>query len=113
MESLIIAAQDQALKTHYQRNIMQQPIDRQCRMYCKAEEHIKHFVAGCTMLVPFKETNRHNKVNGYIHWMVSKHAKLQVTDKYYEHIPERVLTANGTAILWDTPVIADQTILTN
>jgi hypothetical protein len=82
-------------------------------MCCKAEEHIKRFIVGCTTLVPFKETNRHNKVKGYIHWMVSKHTKLQVTDKYYVHIPERVLTANGTTILWDTPVIADQTILTN
>jgi len=38
---------------------------------------------------------------------------LQVTDRYYENIPERVLTVNGTTILWDTLVITDQTILAN
>jgi len=82
-------------------------------MCCKADEHIKHFVAGCTKLVPVKETNRHNKVNGYIHWTVCKHTGLQVTDKYYEHIPQRVLTVNGTTILWDIPVITDRTLLAN
>jgi len=82
-------------------------------MCCKAEENIKHFVAGYTTLVPFKETNRHNKVYGYNHWTVCKHMGLQVTDRYYENIPERVLTVNGTTILWDTLVITDQTILAN
>jgi hemoglobin-like flavoprotein len=93
MESLIIAAQDQALRMHYyQRNIKQQPIDNKYRMCCKVEEHTKHFVAGCTTLAPVKETNRHNKVNGYSHWTVCKHTGLQVTDRYYEHIPQRVLS---------------------
>jgi hypothetical protein len=52
MESLTIAAQDQALNTHCyrQRNIMKQPTDSKCRMSCKAEEDIKPIVAGCTML---------------------------------------------------------------
>jgi len=45
---------------------MKQPIDSKWRMCCKAE-HIKHIVLGCKMLVPFKYTNRHNKVAGYIH----------------------------------------------
>jgi len=93
MESLIIAAQDQALRMHYyQRNIKQQPIDNKYRMCCKVEEHTKHFVAGCTTLAPVKETNRHNKVNGYSHWTVCKHTGLQVTDRYCEHIPQRVLS---------------------
>jgi hypothetical protein len=36
-----------------------------------------------------------------------------VTDKYYEHIPERVITVNGTTIMWDVLVITDGTILVN
>jgi hypothetical protein len=39
--------------------------------------------------------------------------RLQLTDKYYEYIPERVLTVNGTTVLWDIPVITDRTILAN
>jgi hypothetical protein len=42
-------------------------------MCYKAEEHITHTVAGCTTLAPSKDTNRHNKVAGYSHWMKCKH----------------------------------------
>jgi hypothetical protein len=36
---------------YYQRN-MKKPTDNVCRMCCKAEEHVKHTVAGCTTLAP-------------------------------------------------------------
>jgi hypothetical protein len=38
---------------------------------------------------------------------------LQVIDKHYEQIPERVLNANSTTIKWDVPVIIGRTILAN
>jgi hypothetical protein len=38
---------------------------------------------------------------------------LQVSDKYYEHLPERVINVNGTAAMWYVPVITDRTILAN
>jgi aromatic ring hydroxylase len=50
-------------------------------MWYKAEEHIKHIVAGCTTIAPSEYNYRHNKVAGYIHWMICKHMGLQVTDK--------------------------------
>jgi len=37
---------------------------------------------------------------------------LQVTDKYCEHVPHRVINFSDTAIMWDILVITDQTILT-
>jgi hypothetical protein len=49
-KSFIIVAQDQVLRMHYhQRNIMKQPVDSKCRMCYKAEQHMKHTVAGCTL----------------------------------------------------------------
>ena len=66
---------------------MKQPIDGKCRMCCKAEECIKHIVAGCTTLAPSEYTNTYNKVAGYIQWNICKHMGLHVTDKYYRHIP--------------------------
>ena len=60
-------------------------------MYYKAEENIKRIVPGCTTLASSEYTNRHNKVAGYIHWTICKHMRLQVTEKYYEHIPERII----------------------
>jgi len=46
---------------------MKQPIYSKCRMCCKAEEHTKHIVLGCKILVSSEYTNRHNEVAGYIH----------------------------------------------
>jgi hypothetical protein len=56
---------------------------------------------------------KYNKVASYIHWTICKQMGLQVTDKYYEHIPERVINVNGTASMWYVPVITDRMILAN
>jgi len=66
---------------------MKQPNDSKCRMFYKAEECIKHIVAGYTTLALSEYTNRHNKVAGYMQWKIYKHTRLHVTDKYYRHIP--------------------------
>ena len=92
---------------------MKQPPDSQCRMFYNAEEHIKHIVQGCTTLAPFEYPNRHSKVAGYIHWTVCKCVGLHVTDRYHGHISERVINVSGTFIMWDIPVITDQTLLAN
>jgi hypothetical protein len=92
---------------------MKQPNGSKCRMCCKAEQLIKHIVMGYTTLVPSQYTNRQNTVTGYIHWMICQHTEIQITDKYYEHVPESVINANGTTIMWDVPVIKNRTILAN
>jgi hypothetical protein len=108
-ESLIKAAQDQALNMRYhQWNIMKQPTDSECRMCYKAEEHTKHTVAGRTIFAPSDYTNRHNKVASYIHWMIHKYMGLQGNDKYYEHIANRVIKVNSTTSMWDVLVMTDQ-----
>jgi hypothetical protein len=38
---------------------------------------------------------------------------VQVTDKCYNCIPERVINVNGTNIMWDVAFITDWTILAN
>jgi hypothetical protein len=38
---------------------------------------------------------------------------LQVTDKYCEHIPERVINVSGIVIMWDVAAVTDRTILAN
>jgi hypothetical protein len=38
---------------------------------------------------------------------------LQVTDRYYEHIPGKVINISDTTIMWDVLVITDRTILAN
>jgi len=82
-------------------------------MCYKAEEHIKHIVVGCTALAPSGYNNRHKRVAGHIHRMIYKHLGLQVTDKYYEHVPERVINVNRTTVMWDILVITVRKILGN
>jgi hypothetical protein len=86
----------------------EQPTDSNCRMRCRAEEHIKHIVVGCTTLALSEYINRHDKVPGYNHWTTYKHRVLQVTDNCYEHVPEMVINVDGTTIVCDVPVIRDR-----
>jgi hypothetical protein len=58
---------------------------------CYKAKHTKHTVVGYTTLVPHEYTNIHNKVAGIIRWTMFKHMELKVTDRYYGHIPERVV----------------------
>jgi hypothetical protein len=48
-----------------------------------------------------------------MHWTKCKHMGLQVTDKYYEHIPQKVINVNSTTTMWVVPVIIDRMILAN
>jgi hypothetical protein len=59
---------------------MGQTNDRNCGICCKAEEHTKDIVVGCTTLASAEYTLRHNKAAGYIHWAICKQMGLQVTD---------------------------------
>ena len=90
---------------------MKRPADGNCRMRCKAE-NVTHIVTGCT-IAPSAYTNKHSKVGGYIHWTIRKDMGLQITDRYCEHIPDRVTTVNSTAVMWDVPVISDRTVPAN
>jgi len=113
-ESLIIAAQDQALNTRYhQKNILKQKVDSKCRLCSKAEESISHIVAGCTTLASSEYTHRHNRVASYVHWTMCKNLGIQVSSKYYEHQPMKVINENNCIIMWDVPIITDRTIQAN
>jgi hypothetical protein len=57
-----------------------------------------------TLLQNNNNNSNNNKVAGYIHWMLFKRMGLQVTDRCYENIPERVINVNSTTIMWDVPV---------
>jgi hypothetical protein len=92
--------------------MMKQPVDRICRM-CYNAERIKRTVAGCTTFAPPEYASRHSKVADYVHGTIWKHMGLRVADRYYGHIPEMVLNANGATIMWDVPVITDSTIVAN
>ena len=44
---------------------MKHPVDSKCRICYKAGQHIKHIVAGCTIVEQYEDTNGHSKVVGF------------------------------------------------
>ena len=59
--------------------------------------------------------SRHNNAAAYLHWSVCKDHDIEITDKWYEHVPETVIhnKDNNITIMWDMTVNTDKTITAN
>ena len=113
-EGFIIAAQDQSLATrYYQHKIIKNGTDPKCRLCHKFEESLEHIILGCPMLAKKEYLERHDKALTYIHWNICKYYQIQVTSKWYEHIPSKVAEGKDVAVLWDMPINTEKEIKTN
>lgn len=113
-ESLIIAAQDQALQTkYYKKMILHQDTDSSCRMCHRHVESISHVISGCSTLAAKEYLDRHNRVARYIHWKISKECGNPLTNKWYEHTLSKVTNLDQGVLMWDHSVITDRTIPAN
>jgi hypothetical protein len=62
-ESVIMAAQDQAISTNYfKKKILKQEIESGCRLCKEYEETIDHLTSGCPTLAKNEYIIRHDKV---------------------------------------------------
>lgn len=116
-ESLITAAQDQALNTRYRdRKIHGRVRDSKCRICHQFEETIDHIISGCPILAQKDYIERHDNVCAQLHFSLCKEYGIVVdSDKWYEHKPKSIsATANGeTTIIWNVPVRTDRTVNAN
>ena len=110
-ESLLCAAQEQALATNYTRSkIWGNGKSGLCRLCKEQNETVHHIVSGCKMLCGTQYTYRHNQVAKYIHWQILKDLKVKVSDSWLKHTPTEVVTKNGIKVLWDSYLLTDKKV---
>ena len=95
-EELVVATQDQALRTrYYERKMLNRNISPTCRMcsvYLQTDDHI---VADCSALAPTDYTDRHNQLASIIHWDVCRHFGVPVESRWYRHHRDRLVQGYG------------------
>ena len=109
--SLILAAQDQALRT----NLVKTKIDKTqnqplCRMCMKTNETVDHIISGCCKLAQKEYKRRHDCVARALHWDLCKQAGFPHAGRWYEHSPEPVMENTNYKILWDFSIQTDHVI---
>ena len=113
-ESLIVAAQDQAIFTNYiRKRIYGENINEKCRICKQYDETVKHIITGCPILATKEYIERHNKVAAHIHYNTCKHYGINVNEQWYAHEPKNVETNEKVTILWDTQIHTDRHIPAN
>ena len=110
-EGMIIAAQDQALRTNWiKKNIDKQNISEKCRMCGQRDESVNHIVAESTKLAQTEYKSRHDNVARTIHLELCQNRNLINEKKWYNHKPESVYEDEEVKILWDFNIYTDHVI---
>ena len=113
-ESLIIAAQDQALRT----NAIKARIDKTaessiCRLCKTKDETVDHIVSGCSKIAHTDYLHRHNRVASMIHWNLCHKYKIPTAKNWWQHKPEKVVENDNAKILWDFKIQTDKHLTHN
>ena len=83
-EGLIVAAQDQALRTNWiKKNIDKQNISEKCRMCGQRDESVSHIVAECSKMAQSDYKARHDNVGRIVHLQLCLNQKLTEEKKWF------------------------------
>ena len=110
-ESLIMAAQEQAIRT----NAIKAKIDKsqeesKCRMCGKVDETINHLLCECSKMAQREYKRRHDWLGKRVHWEVCRKLGFETKEKWYEHQPESVYENDDYKVLWDFNIQTDHVI---
>ena len=110
-ESLLIAAQDSAIRTnHIKERIDKTQQNSKCRLCGDRDETINHIISECSKLAQREYKARHDWVGKVIHWEMCKKFKFDHTKKWYMHNPAPVLENATHKLLWDFNIQTDHLI---
>ena len=114
-EGLLVATQDQAIKTRNKKVICGQQVESKFRMCLRHKEIVDHIVSGREVLSKTEYISRNNNAAEYLHWSICKDHNIEITNNWYEHKLETVMhnKENNITIMWDIPVSTDRTITAN
>ena len=112
-ESLIVAAQNQSIRT----NLVEAVIDKSqgdssSRVCRKADESIDHIVSGCIKLAQKEYKRRHDNLGKIVPWKLTRKCNFEAGDKWYEHEPESVLENEDYKILRNFSIQTDPVVET-
>ena len=112
-ESLLIAAQNNAIKTNnIKARIDKTQQNNPCSLCSDRDETINHIISECSKLAEKEHKTRHDWVGKVIHWEMCKKFKFDHTNKWYMHNPAAVLENDTHKLLWDLDIQTDHLIST-
>ena len=110
-ESLLIAAQDSALRTnHIKAKIDKSQQNSKGRVCGDRDETINHIISEYSKLAQEEYKARHDWVGKVIHWEMCNKFKFDHTNKWYMHNPAPVLENATHKLLWAFNVQTDDQI---
>ena len=100
---MIIAAQDQALRTmSIKRIIDKQDVSAKCRMCGEGDETVAHIMQECKKLAQKQyRCWRHAKVAQVIHWELCRKLGYDRDENYCNHELKPVYESTNNNLLWD------------
>ena len=110
-ESLLIAAQDNAIRTnHIKARIDKTQQSSTYRLCGDGDETINHIISECSKLAQKEYKARHDWAGKVINWKMCKQFKFDHTNKWYIHNPAPVLENDTHKLLWDINIQTDHLI---
>ena len=112
MESLLIATQNNTLRTnHIKARIDKMQQNSECGLCGDRDETINHIINECNKLAQKEYKTRHDWMGKAIHRKLCKKFQFDRTNKWYMHNPS-VLKNDSHKLLWDFDLQTDHLITT-
>ena len=102
MESLLIAAQDNAIRTnHIEARIDKTQQNSKCRLCGNRDETINHIISEYSKLAQREYEARNDWVGKVIHLEMCRKFRFDHTNQWYMYNPAPVLENDTHKLLWD------------